>query len=530
MALCPSDVSGEEVEAELITGVEPRLPEDAEEEDEAEPEEGEDIPPEEEEEDVSRPSIDELTPLVEQGEISFGDEVSGELLADEYHTWIYSGDEVTADLLMSSDDPVDAVLTVYDADGFYVAGIDSGFSGDGELLQSVTLSEGYIVVVNEFGLNDEGGYTLSVIEATEPEVYRPSLDDLSSIEEQGSIAFGDEVTADLATEVFHAWVYDGDEASVDVVVTSDEGLDIVLEIYDADGFGTEYADALLDGAGETLVEVTLADGYTIVINDFGFNDEGAYTLAVVEAGSATVEEAVSEDSDEDEATTDEETGEAEDAAEPTLVETVFVYVDDDGTYLGEDEAAAVDIATLFDDSVEATIWVASESDGSLTLDDIDGHDLLVWYSGEYREEEFDFEGEGGVLFEYLFAGGDFLVIGSASPMVGGTELVEISSVEFLDHPVVTAIGFEAGEFALNGTYQTALLELVEEDLTEGESIFAVRPDGEYADYAVGAAVEDEFTAVKILFFTLPLEAFDAGLHSDMVMGMVHWFGEPISTE
>ena len=101
----------------------------------------------------------------------------------------------------------------------------------------------------------------------------------------------------------------------------------------------------------------------------------------------------------------------------------------------------------------------------------------------------------------------------------------VSSIEFLDHSIVATAGLDAGEFPLEGTFETILFELVAEDLEEGESMFAVRADGEYVNDAVAVTIEDEFAELKLLFLGLPLEAFPADIQANLVSAMIGWFSE-----
>lgn len=166
LAFCPSDVSNEKVEAELLTGGTASTPaaddEEAEEEDEPVADEDE----EDTEDDFdSDKTLDDLE-LTDQGEIALGDVVEGTTNEDEqYHAWTFSEGPAEVDIVLTGGDDFDGILELYDPDGNFVDSSDSTFSGGVESLEEISLDEGsYTIVVSDFFING-GDYELTVAEA-----------------------------------------------------------------------------------------------------------------------------------------------------------------------------------------------------------------------------------------------------------------------------------------------------------------------------------------------------------------------------
>ncbi|MEM9777869.1 MAG: hypothetical protein AAF902_25050, partial [Chloroflexota bacterium] len=235
--------------------------------------------------------------------------------------------------------------------------------------------------------------------------------------------------------------------------------------------------------------------------------------------------------EEDEENADEEDSEEEpvpDTAEG--IETIFVYVDDDGAFLGESESDTVDITALISDQYDVTTWQVSEKDEALELDDLEGFDLIIWYSAEYREEEFDFEDEANLIFEALFDGGNLLIMGATPPTLEPAELVDLSTVRYAEHPILDGLGLTLDEpVSLDQAISASVLELIEDDLGEGEAIFMFRADdNEFVDNAVGATVYNEFTDTRFVLLTIPLQVFGEDIQTQFIDNLIVWFGSASS--
>lgn len=155
LALCPTGVENEPVEAELETGGTPDRPEEEEEEEEEEAEE----------EEETTAGIPEA---VEQGAIQIGETVEGVLAEAENHTWTFAEGPAVIDITLDSGDDLDAVLELYNPDEELIYQADSSFTGGVEELIAVEITDDgtYTILVRDF-FEDGGSYTLTVAESTE---------------------------------------------------------------------------------------------------------------------------------------------------------------------------------------------------------------------------------------------------------------------------------------------------------------------------------------------------------------------------
>lgn len=152
VALCPSGVAEEEVEAELITHDGTAVA--ADEEEEPDEEDGE------EPEDEEPPS--ELDADI-QGNIGLDETVEGELGEAENHGWIFAEGPATIDITFEPSEDMDGVLEIYDPDNELMASSDQPFKGEVEELIGIEIPDDgeYTIVVREF-FDAPGSYTLTV--------------------------------------------------------------------------------------------------------------------------------------------------------------------------------------------------------------------------------------------------------------------------------------------------------------------------------------------------------------------------------
>ncbi|MCA9962023.1 MAG: hypothetical protein KC443_23460, partial [Anaerolineales bacterium] len=152
LALCPTNVANEVVEAELLSGGQP---DDTGNQGGTSSGGGDDIGG------GFMPPVDADF----QGFIGLDDSVSGSLGENEAHSWVFRDGPATIDIVMESDD-LDGVLELYNPDGDYITSADSGLSGDSEAIEGITIEDDgeYTIVVRDFW-GEVGDYTLSVTEA-----------------------------------------------------------------------------------------------------------------------------------------------------------------------------------------------------------------------------------------------------------------------------------------------------------------------------------------------------------------------------
>ena len=177
LALCPTDVADEAVEAELITGGQLAATED---EDTAE-EPTDDVEGDEEDETPVEPSGEEIN-ATDQGSIGLGETVEGTLPSDETFSWTFADGPAVIDITVTSSEDWDAVLELYDPDNVLLATSDSGFTGEDEAIIGVEIPDDgiYTIVLHDF-FDDGGAFALTVEESSET----PADEDGSGDEESG---------------------------------------------------------------------------------------------------------------------------------------------------------------------------------------------------------------------------------------------------------------------------------------------------------------------------------------------------------
>lgn len=231
LALCPTGIPDEPIEAELQTG------DSAEEE----PEE-EEAPVEEEPEE--QPG-GELPDAADQGPIGLGETVEAAMDEEEIHAWTFADGPATIDILVEADDDLDAILEIYDPDGELMAQADDSFAGGEETLTAVGIPDEseYTIIVRDF-FNDGGSYTLTIT---------ASEADAEETAAQGIFIFGDD---------------DGLPITDDVLST--EAIASQLE--------TDYDVTTWISTADGPLEEGLLDDYQLVIWDSGDfqDDEGLF--------------------------------------------------------------------------------------------------------------------------------------------------------------------------------------------------------------------------------------------------------------
>lgn len=144
LALCPTGLVGETVEARLESGGAPDTQE---------------APAEE------APAEEAPVPLdaVNQGTIEIGQSVEGTLAEGERHAWTFAGGPATIDILAESTDELDLVLELYDPNNELIESSDTNIRGESEQLSGIEIADDreYTIVVRDF-FSSSGAYTLTV--------------------------------------------------------------------------------------------------------------------------------------------------------------------------------------------------------------------------------------------------------------------------------------------------------------------------------------------------------------------------------
>ncbi len=343
----------------------------------------------------------------------------------------------------------------------------------------------------------------------ETESFEFTLDDLDPPPvEQGEIALDESATGTLGEGETHVWTYSGDSGTVNIsLIGGGEEFDAVIEVYDADGIFVQYEDSTFGGEEELLENLDIDTGYFIVVQEF-FAVGGDYTLTVT-AGEGGVSEG--------------EVEEGEETAETSPIETIFLYVDDDGDFLGETAADSVDLAALLEDDYEVVVWSASEATSELTEEDLVGYDLIIWYSGLYRSES-SFDGDSLVLTSVLLEGGNLFIIGATPPLFEPAEISPLADVELVGEDEVLLAGWETGDvLELTAAYETTIVDPTDLD-TETDTLFAVRgPSSPNSGDVVGVSVRNEEEGSNILVLLLPFEALETAEQEQFLLNGINWF-------
>lgn len=310
---------------------------------------------------------------------------------------------------------------------------------------------------------------------------------------QGSIGLDETVSGTLAEAQSHAWIFSDGPAVIDITLESGEDLDSVLELYDADGELIASADSGFSGERERLLNVDIPDDddYTIVVRDF-FEDGGEYELHVSLSAMGSSN-------------------------------SIFIYVDDDGTPISNGINSVESLVDLLGDDFELTVWSATV-DGPLAIDSLDGYRAVIWDSGDYQDDVF---GEDTtVLISYFVDGGNLFLTGSAPPLFEPIELASLVDLEVADSNTALLDGLEAGEvISLNQTYQTALLDEENADLDEEDIIVFLRgPGSAGSGNAIAIAYQDEFSTGAVFLLAVPLVAMPQQVQALLVENIVGWFG------
>ena len=313
---------------------------------------------------------------------------------------------------------------------------------------------------------------------------------------QGEIGLDETVVGALAEEESHAWLIAGISGYINVVLeTDDETADMVLTLYSADGEEIRHADAGFTSEGEQIygVEMPANNVLVAVVHEF---DDGAvtdYTLTLSESAGQG---------------------------------GVFIFSDDDGEALDSGFTSAGNIVDLLGDDYDITLWVASEED-DLTPEDVAGHKLLIWTSGDYQTENLFTDADATTLFDVFFSteGVRALIVGSAPVLFLNTGLAPISDLEIVgDHPVLLD-GFEDGDvITLDGTYEAILLDVAEEDLEEEDIPLFTRgaesdSAGTFAGFASANSDDDSFIAI----LGFPFSALPAEVQALLLDNLMAWF-------
>lgn len=352
----------------------------------------------------------------------------------------------------------------------------------------------------------------------EEEEETPPAEDLDA-ENQGTISLGETIEAELEAEVSHAWTFNEGPVVIDIILESSDELDAVLEIYDPDNNFITSSDSTFTGETEELIGVEIEDDgdYTIVVRDY-YDDGGSYTLTVIES------DVLPEEGGEEEE--EEENGNGSGDEEGSTIENIFIFVDDGGEPLSTGFTSADAFIDLLGADYEITTWVSS-IDGPLEEDTMEGTDLLIWDSGDYRDEDAFFEDDIFILFDFLDSGAPFFITGSSPALLSEFELALVSDLEIIGDDEILLDGFTMGDIiVLDDSYETVFSETIIEDQDNGDiSLFARGPGSAESGEIIAIASIDSFTEQRSVILLLPFVVLPEEEQITMMDNLMTWFAE-----
>lgn len=186
-----------------------------------------------------------------------------------WYEWAFAGEEgqVVSVAMDATDDVLDCYLELYGPDGVFLTDDDDSGVGYNALIEYYTLpftgTYGVVTRGGEFGAT--GAYTLA-LELTEMVV-------------QGTLAYGDIVSATLEPDTRHHWLFDGEEGDVVGISMSGE-LDTYLELFAPDGVRVTIDDDSGGGSDAAIAafELPLSGTYRIIARGHDDEDVGKYEL------------------------------------------------------------------------------------------------------------------------------------------------------------------------------------------------------------------------------------------------------------
>lgn len=315
--------------------------------------------------------------------------------------------------------------------------------------------------------------------------------------DKGEIGLGETKNAELAADESHAWTFGDGPATIDITVDAETDLDAVVELYDPDGTLMANTDSAFAGGVEELRGLEIPDdgAYRIVVRDF-FNDGGSYELAVT-AGEP-----------------------AQDDEEATPGNRVFIFADDDGEPLTDGFTSAARLGELLAGAYEVTTWSAAD-DGPLSGDALQGVDVFIWESGDYRDEDAPPAAELEAILAYVDGGGDLLISGLSPAILGAVETAPLGAAQLAANDPVLSEGFSDGQpLDFDRTYPVAVP--AEDDSGQSDYVFLTRgPDEDEAGVVVGGgdvATGDQRT----IFLLAPLAGLSDADSAQLLSNIMAW--------
>lgn len=315
--------------------------------------------------------------------------------------------------------------------------------------------------------------------------------------DQGPLALDETVEGTLEPGETHAWQFSEGPVFLDITAESGPDTDLVLQVLDPDGVMIASSDSGASEENEQISGLEIPDDsvYTIIVRDF-FDDGGSYTLTVTEG-------------------------------EPSELggNGLFIYADDDGTPLSDGFTSTLELAAVLEQTYAVTTWSATE-DGPLEQGQLDGYDLVIWDSGDYRDEEGFLSEDAVVILDYLNLGGDLFIVGASPTLFGPIDLAPLSEVVVAADGVPLTDGLEPGAtIPLEQEVAAALTDLLETSGPDAISFFLRGASDEGEGNVVGfAAIDATLNGQRTAFLFVPMTLLPADVQSTLLENLMAWFG------
>ena len=315
--------------------------------------------------------------------------------------------------------------------------------------------------------------------------------------DKGAIDLGETKSDELADDEAHAWTFAGGPATIDITVDAETDLDAVVELYDPDGTLMANTDSAFAGGVEEMLGISIPDDgdYRIVIRDF-FNDGGGYELAVA-------------------------AGEPAQDGEATPGNRVFIFADDDGEPLAGGFTSAALMAALLGGEYDVTTHSAAD-DGPLPDDALQGIDVFIWESGDYRQAEAPPAAELETILTYLDAGGELLISGLSPAILGEVETAPLGGARVVANDPVLSEGFSDGQpLDFDQSYPVAVPN--DDDTGDEQYLFLTRgPTEAEAGAVVGGG--EAANGQRTILLLAPLAALPEADAAQLLSNIMEWLG------
>jgi hypothetical protein len=213
--------------------------------------------------------------------------------------------------------------------------------------------------------------------------------------------------------------------------------------------------------------------------------------------------------------------EPEDAPAGEPAGRILILALDGGEARYEGMTGADDYAALLEDDYEVVVWSVTQ-DGEPRTSDVLDYDLVIWTAGDFDDAIGDAEQD--LLLTLMIEGRPSILSGAYIGEAEGEAVQRDVEVVEATHPL--AQGFETGDvISFVGTPSGEAYEMdVLEDLTgDEETIVLVRgPESEASGVASLAALQDEFSGMRIVFVGFPIYMLPEAARSQLVSNCVSW--------